>query len=703
MAIGASLIEIIMNLRGGREVAAGSRAAAAGIGEVSAAATAANAKTAEAAAATAAFGNKMKTAGSKMKSIGRSMITAAAPVALIGGYAVKSAMDFDASMELMHTQAGDTQHAVQGLSKQILGLAASGKVTQGPIDLSHALFRLEGAGLRGKEAMDALRQSSHLATVGMADVEDTAKTLAQTYFVGVKGTGTFKDTVAELNATVGQGDLRLQQLVDALGVGILPAAKQANLTFQDITGAIAVFGDETNNVSGFTAQLATALHFLTNPGDKAAKAMGQIGLSQKKLVEDMMHPRGLLTALSDLRERLATLPGGPRGVQAQQVLGDILPGGRGRILLTLMNQLERYKQKMDQIRKTHDKFGDAVRRSMDQPLNKLKAAWVQLQATLIELGNVLIPAVVPVLKDLAGIIGSLASGFTKLPKPVQSVMIGFFAFLLIGGPILIFIGSLVEAIGTLVAAWAALDIAITPVLIVAAVVAIGVAFFVAYKKIRWFHNAVDNVVAFLKKWGPLILVPLTAGMSLAVANIIANWGSIKKAFTDAAQFIAGIATKIAGFVSRMADKIISPFKGMGPILAAPFAYLFQKIQPIFSWIVDKVNWLVDKIMFILDHADILHPFSKTEVIGAVDNTLPGTIRNRHVGGTKAPPRPQPGITTPRAVATGPSERQLAAIGAGAASSIVLENHVEASVDGDVLFKFLERKNATVRARRTGRG
>jgi hypothetical protein len=127
--------------------------------------------------------------------------------------------------------------------------------------------------------MKALKAASDLATVGNSDVESTAKTLAQTWFVGIKGAGSLHNTVAELNATVGQGDLRMQQLVDALGTGVLPSAKEAGLSLQDVTGALAVFGDETNNTSGFMAQFATALHFLYNPTAEVKEAVEEASAS----------------------------------------------------------------------------------------------------------------------------------------------------------------------------------------------------------------------------------------------------------------------------------------------------------------------------------------------------------------------------------------------------------------------------------------
>lgn len=307
----------------------------------------------------------------------------------IGVEAVHMASDFQKSMEMVHTQAGASQKEVDRLSKSVVELSRS--KGQGPTELANALYRLEGAGIRGEKAMQALSAASDLASVGNANVEDTAKTLSQTWFSGIKGAGDFNQVVAELNATVGSGDLRLQQLVDALGQGILPVASEVGLTLQDVTGIIAMFGDETNNVSGWTAQLGTALHFLTNPSGKAEKALKHIGLGKDDLAADLHKPKGLLTALKDLRGRLDKLPGGFKGVEAGRVLGDIVPGGRGKVLKVALAQVDRYQKKLDQNAKTTGRWGDSVQKTHETTAFKIANAWANIQATMVTAGKALTP------------------------------------------------------------------------------------------------------------------------------------------------------------------------------------------------------------------------------------------------------------------------------------------------------------------------
>lgn len=408
--------------------------------------------------AEAETGKMQRTVTQRMDQMGRSMERTGSsmsrsltvPILGVGVAATKMAADFDAAMERVHTQAGETQKNVERLNGEVLKLA---KVSpQGPTQLADALYRLEGAGIRGEKAMKALKAASDLAAVGGANVEDTAKTLAQAYFSGIKGLGSFNHVVAELNATVGAGDLRLQQLVDALGTGILPVAKQVGLNFHDITAAMAVFGDETNNVSGWTAQLATSFHFLTNPTTKAQQAFEALGMKSDQLAQDFRKPEGLKTALTDLRDHLDRLPGGRKGEQATQLLGDILPGGRGRVLTVLLNQLDRLDKKYTQISRTNKNFGEAVAKTQQTASYKIHQSWSKIEADAVELGHTLGPTLVGIGADLADDVDKVAHAFSSLPKGTQDAILKGGLLLAGLGPALKLLGVFTTGAGKLLSA-----------------------------------------------------------------------------------------------------------------------------------------------------------------------------------------------------------------------------------------------------------
>jgi hypothetical protein len=100
-------------------------------------------------------------------------------------------------------------------------------------------------------------------------------------------------------------------------------------------------------------------------------------LTGSNLGKDFRKKNGLLTALTDLRGHLDKLPGGFRGLKASQVLSDILPGGRGRVMNVMLGQLDRYQAKMKQIGGTTGRFGEAVRRRRRRRRSRCKHAWAR--------------------------------------------------------------------------------------------------------------------------------------------------------------------------------------------------------------------------------------------------------------------------------------------------------------------------------------
>lgn len=439
------LIAIRMRLLGGKQAAAEADAVTASIRETGAAAKAtaaeqtAAAKSAQKATAASTLAAKKQVAATKAvgKSLTRYVTT---PVLAIGAASIYMAAKFDRAMLQLHTQAGVATSELGGLRDRFMEIA---KLTGfAPEEIAGAGYRLAGAGLRGRKLEQATEASAKLAMVGNADPEETAKTLSQIWFTNIKGGKDFNRVVAELNATVGAGDLRLPQLVDALGTGVVASAKEAGLSMQDVNGALAVFGDETNNVSGWAAQLATAFHFFTSPGDKASKAMEKLGLESHQLSADLAKPKGLVTAIKDLKEHLEALPGGIEGVQAKDILGEILPGGRGRVMLVLMNQLDRLESKMVQIKGTSDEFKKSVQETEDQPMVRMKKAWAEVEVTMIKLGEALIPVVVPALEKAGEAVGDLADFFNGLSDPLKAAIgeaIGLAAAL---GPLILLGGKL---------------------------------------------------------------------------------------------------------------------------------------------------------------------------------------------------------------------------------------------------------------------
>jgi TP901 family phage tail tape measure protein len=575
MGVSAEALDIILRLQGVPTYTAGMSEAAGANDKFTASSRRAAQMSNEAAAASERQRGAAALLSKAAKGIGLTLAAA-------GVEGVKMAIKFEKQMEMIHTQAGASQAEVGRLKKEVLGLA--GAVPQGPEELAKGLYHLESIGLRGANAMNALRIAAQGAAVGNTDLESTASALGAAWIVGIKGAGGFRSTMGVLNATVGAGNMRMGELVTALGSGILPVAKLTGLTIQDVGAALATLSDSGYSASSAAAQLGTSLHFLYSPTTKAKKALESIGLTSKQVFEQLQGPAGLHGALELLKSHLS---GAGDHAEQMEKLGEIFPGGRGKVILTLLAELERLEMKRKQIIATGGNFGDSVTKTMEQPAVKIQKAWSKFQATLIELGLQLEGPATDAMTAFAGGLGlalhilmaltdegkllvpiiiALAGAWAVYKGAVMGAAIAQYAYDAAMG--LLTIAALVGDITSLADAWFLLDAAMdaNPIGLIALAIA-GLIAGLVMLIVHW--RAVSN---FLRgPWGTAVLWGIT---------VLMPWIGIPLAIAVHWKQVMSVLKSVIGFIKGGWHKL-------GPILAWPFEFLWGKI----SWVVKHMKSL----------------------------------------------------------------------------------------------------------------
>jgi phage-related protein len=99
-------------------------------------------------------------------------------------------------------------------------------------------------------------------------------------------------------------------------------------------------------------------------------------------------------------------------------------------------------------------------------------------------------------------------------------------------------------------------------LIVVGVVALAAALVLAYKKVGWFHKAVDALFGFIKKYWPLLVGILTGPFGVAVIMIVKHWSTIKKGATTTVNWIKDKFGKLVDFFRGLPGKIGNAVSGM---------------------------------------------------------------------------------------------------------------------------------------------
>ncbi len=590
-------IDVLLRIAGLRKFIADAEAARASIAKIGATA---DATTAGAAGAAGAGGSKGKTAAAQAAALGlvrKAAIGTGLAVAGIGFEAAKMSIKFDESMVKLQTQAGEQKKNLGFLSKGVLDMARS--VGIGPQSLAEGLYHLESVGIRGKKALEGLKTAADLAAVGGAHLEETTTGLAAAWVTGIKGAGDFTKVAALMNAAVGSGNIRMQALVEALGQGILPAAKVAGLSIQNVFAAISTLTDAGWKASSASAQLATAFHYLYAPTGKASKALAEMHLTGLKLIE-VMRSQGLPAALKLLRDHMNEFSKNPN-IQAQQ-MAKIIPGGRGRTLLSLENMIPRLEEKERfQQAATTKKWSEAIAAYHATAAFKIRAAWAGVQSDMIKVGKVLEPLAVVganiLLKVADGVLWLGKAGkdvimwFKNASTPIKAVALILGIFL---GQVVLFVAMVrgwalltagIKAARLAMAAFSAtskLALLANPwALIIMAIVMLVIVMVTHWQQAKvvlksiwdWmstaWKNTVDWVIGaaetvfnwFKKNW--MLLLPILLGpFGIVAALVIKNWKAI------------------ADFFSNLPKEIGKAFESLGKIIAYPF-------EKAFEWIEDK--------------------------------------------------------------------------------------------------------------------
>ena len=196
--------------------------------------------------------------------------------------------------------------------------------------------------------LNAVKIAAEGAKVGNANLEDVTNALTAAIASGIPGVSELQARAMEkaLNAIVGAGDMKMQDLAEAFGSGLLATVKGFGLSLKDVGAALDVFGD--NNIRGAHAatDLRMAVQALAVPAATGKAQLQSMGLSMTSLA-DTMRQHGLLATLEELQARFKAT--GVTASEQGQVITEILGKKAGVGLALLMEQMDRLKSKYPDI------------------------------------------------------------------------------------------------------------------------------------------------------------------------------------------------------------------------------------------------------------------------------------------------------------------------------------------------------------------
>lgn len=389
-------------------IAGSSAGATAAIGEVNAGLTEMEARGGKASAAM----NVLKTAVAAIAVVG-------AAVAGVSAVSVKMAADFQTQMELVRTQAHDTTDNIQQLGDQVKQLSTATGI--GPDELAQGLYHVTSVGYTGAAAMQILTQAAKEAQIAGANLDDTTYSLTSVMNTFGYGADKAHDTMAQLNAIVGAGDMRFQDLNGAISTGFLAAGDTFGVSLQSMGAALAYLTDRGASAEESATRLKMSVTLLGAPTKQAAGILGDLGLgadevkqrtsamddalkasgvTTTQLSDDMRKPDGIMVALQDLATHMEK--GGLTADETAATLSRAFGGGRsGAAIMSMIQHLDVLKNKYDAIGKGASDFDS----DWQITLGNFNIQWQRVQASLdvlaISWGQKLLPVATVFMRLLA--------------------------------------------------------------------------------------------------------------------------------------------------------------------------------------------------------------------------------------------------------------------------------------------------------------
>lgn len=305
------------------------------------------------------------------------------------GATIGMATGFEASMAKIVGLVGISREQVNAWSDDIIKLAPT--VAKAPQELADALFFITSAGLRGADALDALRASARASTAGLGETKDVAfAAVSAMNAYGAENLSAEK-AVDILTNTVRQGNVEASEVAGVLGK-IIPVASNLGVSFDQVGGAIAgmtrLGADAGDAVTGLTG----IFRAIIKPSKEAEETLGQYGLSALGL-RHQLKEEGLLATLNTLSGVFAE-----NEEAATQVFGRI-QGLTGFLSLMGKNadaNVEIFAALADSVG-----IGDeAFKAAAETTEFKFNQALTELKVVALEVGQKLLPLITENLEEI---------------------------------------------------------------------------------------------------------------------------------------------------------------------------------------------------------------------------------------------------------------------------------------------------------------
>jgi TP901 family phage tail tape measure protein len=383
-------------------------------------------------------GSVMSSVGSSMRSTGQTMSTSITlPIVGLGAATVKTAADFEESMDKVSAISGATGTDFENLEKQAKDLGATTKFSAS--EAAEGMQFLGMAGFDTKEIMAAMPGLLDLAAAGALDLgraADIASNIMSGFSIDASKAGHVSDVLAKASASA---NTNVEQLGTAMQY-LAPVSNALGWSLEEATSAVMALSDAGLQGEKAGAAFSTSLTRLTSPSKEAAGVMKQLGL-------EFFDAQGNMKSMPDVIREVEKGTKGLTNEQKAAALSTIFGQEAYKAWAVLLEKgsgaLAENTQMLEKADGAAKKMADTMN---DNTKGSFKEMLSAMEGLAIELGDVLLP----IMNEGIAKVTEWTRKFADLSPATQKTILGVAGLAAAIGPLLMVTGSIATGLGGLV-------------------------------------------------------------------------------------------------------------------------------------------------------------------------------------------------------------------------------------------------------------
>lgn len=385
----------------------------------------------------AAVQTKMQQVGTRLQSTGRALTTGiTAPLAVMGGAAVKAFADFDQAMTESLSIMSDVTEA-QERDMVAAAKTVARETTLSAEQAAESYFFLASAGLDAEESIAALPQVARLAQAGafdMATATDLATDSMSAMGMETEDLARVTDVMVKANEIA---NTSVEQFGKALTNQAGPALRNVGKSIEEGGAVLAVFADQGIKAEKAGVLLRQSIDALTQGYNANKQAFDELGI---ELFDAEGNMRNMADITADFENALGGMSDKAKSAAFQSLGLNVKVRAGISALMGNSEALRGYQRELENAGGATERVSEKQMQSFSNQLELAKQNVVLLG---IEMGQKL----APIVQRVAQFIGNLASQFETASNEAQSIALGVASAVASFGPMLIVVGKIVAALG----------------------------------------------------------------------------------------------------------------------------------------------------------------------------------------------------------------------------------------------------------------